>query len=67
MRKALLMGGFLLTGFAAGLNVGAQTTEVPVEDLEVIQMLELLENLDFLKEDLELIKNVGLGGEEHGS
>jgi len=67
MRKALLMGGVLLTGFIAGLNVGAQTTEVPVDDLEVIEMLELLENLDFLKEDLELIKNVGLGGEEHGS
>jgi hypothetical protein len=67
MRKALLMGGILLTGFIAGLTVGAQTTEVPVEDLEVIEMLELLENLDFLKEDLELIKTVGLGGEEYGS
>ena len=67
MRKALLMGGFLLTGFAAGFTVGAQTTEVPVEDLEVIEVLELLENLDFLKEDLELIKTVGLGGEEYGS
>jgi hypothetical protein len=66
MIKALLMGWVLLTGFAAGPNAGAQTTEVPLEDLEVIEVLELLENMDFLKEDLELIKNVGLGGEDHG-
>jgi hypothetical protein len=67
MRKALLMGWVLLSGFAAGLNAGAQTTEVPPEDLEVIEVLELLENMDFLQEDLELIKNHGLVGEVHGS
>lgn len=61
------MGWVLLSGFAAGLNAGAQTEEAPPEDLEVIDVLDLLENMDFLKEDLELIKSQGLVGEDHGS
>jgi hypothetical protein len=67
MRTALLTGWILLAGLALGLNAGAQSTAVPPEDLEIIEMLELLENIELLKEDLELIRSVGLAGEENGS
>ncbi len=64
MLKTILRAGLLLAGLAAG--IGAQTTELPPEDVEVVELLELLEAMDILEEDFELIRNLAPGGEQHG-
>lgn len=50
---------------ATGIPTKAQQVEVPPEDMEIIELLELLENMDLLKEDLDLIKDLGQVGGNH--
>ena len=42
----------------------AQDDEIPAEDLEVIEMLDILDNLDVLAEDWELLEFLAVAGEE---
>jgi hypothetical protein len=64
MLKALIKAGLLLAGLAAG--VGAQTTALPPEEVEFVELLEMLEAMDFLEEDPDMIRNLDPEGEENG-
>jgi hypothetical protein len=65
MTKKLLLAWTLMLVLTTGFPAKAQQVEVPPEDLEIIELLELLENMDLLKEDLDLIKDLGQVGGNH--
>jgi hypothetical protein len=65
MTKNLLLAWTLMMVLATGIPTKAQQVEVPPEDMEIIELLELLENMDLLKEDLDLIKDLGQVGGNH--
>jgi hypothetical protein len=64
MLKALFRAGLLLAGLAAG--IGAQTTELPPEEVEIVELLELLDAMDLLEEDPDMIRNLAPEGEKNG-
>jgi hypothetical protein len=65
MIEKLLFAGVLTLVLATGIAAEAQQVEIPPEDVEIIEMLEMLENMDLLKEDLDLIKDLGQVGGNH--
>lgn len=66
MTKTLITISALLLITALGSPAVGAAVNVPPEDLDVIEMLEILEDLELLKEDpafLEALKGIG---EVHG-
>ncbi len=53
MFQALWRAGLLLAWLSAG--IGAQTTEVPPEETEIVELWEMLEALELLEEGLDRI------------
>lgn len=64
--KKIILGIAVL--FLSQGSVGfAQDEALSDEDLEVIQIIEILENLDFLEEDLDLLETMTEIGDEDDS
>ena len=42
----------------------AQDEDIPAEDLEVIEVLDMLESLDILEEDLEILQILDVIGDD---
>ena len=66
MTKTLTTILALLLTAALGLPVVGGAVNVPPEDLDVIEMLEILEDLELLKENPEFLEALKGVGESHG-
>lgn len=66
MRTKLLAVLTLLLLFA-GITARAQQGDIPPEDQEIIELLEILENMELFKEDPDMIKDIGAAGGNHAN
>jgi hypothetical protein len=66
MTKTLITIAALLLITALGSPAVSGAVNEPPEDLDVIEMLEILEDLELLKEDPEFLEALKGIGEAHG-
>jgi hypothetical protein len=66
MTKTLITIAALLLITVLGEPVVSRAVNVPPEDFDVIEMLEILEDLELLKEDPEFLEALKGIGEAHG-
>ncbi|MGD9302006.1 MAG: hypothetical protein PVI13_10550 [Desulfobacterales bacterium] len=62
--KQILISALLFI-LASGCPVWAQEDDIPAEDREVIEVLDILENLEVLEEDLDLIEFLTEVGDDY--
>ena len=59
-----IISGITIFLFAHGVAGFAQEDEISDDEFEIIQILEILENLDFLEEDIDLLETMTEIGDE---